>query len=256
MLYPSPTPVSLSAFDIAILACLIFASACLYSTVGHAGASAYLAVMALYGLSPQIMKPTALVLNILVATIASAKFYQAGHFSWRLFWPFALGSIPFAFLGGKIQIDATLYKRIVGAVLLFSACRLFFFKESNSAASVKPPDKVIAVFCGVGIGFLSGIVGVGGGIFLSPLVLLLGWAGARTTAAVSAMFILVNSIAGISGHLAAVRSVPAATWIWAGAAIVGGFAGSHVGSRLLERTVILRVLGVVLVIAGVKLIFV
>ena len=115
---------------------------------------------------------------------------------------------------------------------------------------------MIAIFCGAAIGFLSGIVGVGGGIFLSPLVLLMGWAGARTTAAVSAVFILVNSVSGISGHLAAVRSVPTATWIWAGAAALGGFAGSHVGSRLLERTVILKVLGVVLVIAGVKLIFV
>ncbi|MBI3598459.1 MAG: sulfite exporter TauE/SafE family protein [Nitrospirae bacterium] len=187
-----------------MLTILIFFVALLYSSVGHAGASGYLAAMALVGIVPEVMKPTALVLNILVAGIATVQFYRAGCFSWSLFWPFTLTSIPFAFLGGYITLPGTIYKQLLGLVLLFAAYRLF----SNTAITQSPQKTIpphIALACGAGIGLLSGLIGVGGGIFLSPLLLLMGWAQIKEQSGVAAAFILVNSVAGILGHFLALR---------------------------------------------------
>jgi uncharacterized membrane protein YfcA len=240
--------------DIIILSVLIFAAGLLYSSVGHAGASGYLAAMALFGLAPDIMKPTALLLNILVASIATFQFYRAGYFSWNIFWPFALGSIPFAFIGGALSLPGSFYKQVLGLVLLFAAYRLFQYRHSAAADSGKPIPVLRAVLFGAGIGLLSGAVGVGGGIFLSPLLLFMGWAGTKETAGISAAFILVNSIAGISGHLASVKFLPDVIYPWAFAAVLGGIIGSRLGSRRFVNETLYRLLALVLVIAGAKLI--
>ena len=207
--------------DGVLLPVLILAMALLYSSVGHAGASGYLAAMALLGVAPAIMRPSALVLNILVATIATVQFARAGRVSWSALWPFTLGSIPLAFLGGALHLPGTIYKPLVGLVLLFAAGRLIWstFRETPSQArGIRNVPPVPAVAAGAVIGLLAGLTGTGGGIFLSPLLLLTGWAEMRETAGVSAAFILVNSAAGLAGNLASVRLVPAAVFVWAAAA--------------------------------------
>lgn len=239
--------------DLVALAALVFVAAVLYSMVGHAGASGYLAAMALMGVAPAVMKPTALTLNILVATVGTVQFTRAGSFSWKLFWPFALGSIPFAFLGGSLAVPVPLYKRVLALVLLYAAWRLF--RAPSVAGAARPVRRPVAVACGTGIGFLSGLTGVGGGIFLSPLMLLVGWADARRTAAVSVAFILVNSISGLLGHLSSVRSLPREIGILAAAALAGGLIGSTLGSRRLPNPVLRRLLAVVLLVAAGKLLF-
>lgn len=226
----------------------------LYSSVGHAGASGYLAAMALLGVTPQVMRPTALTLNILVALVATIKFYRAGYFSWSIFWPFALTSIPFAFIGGALTLPTSVYKVIVGLVLVYVAYRLFR-AASATTKLVQPPPRWAALVLGAGIGLLSGLTGVGGGIFLSPLLLMMGWAETRQTSGIAAVFILVNSIAGLLGQLSSLAAVPSAIPIWAAAVLAGGWVGAEYGSRRLSTVTLRRLLAVVLVIAGVKLIF-
>lgn len=238
-----------------LTAAALFAVAVLYSAVGHAGASGYLAVLAFAGLPPEAMKPTALVLNLVVATVGTIQFARAGHFAWRTFWPFALGSIPAAYLGGMLKLPVTSYRAVVGVVLLLSAIRLLWTARSpnDARADLGSPPLWGALPIGAGLGFLSGLTGVGGGIFLSPALLLLGWAGAKRTAAVSVAFILVNSAAGLLGHLASVERIPAEVTLWAPIVLVGGLLGSSLGSRVLPGPTIRRGLAVVLVLAGVKL---
>jgi len=244
----------LNTITLTLLAVLIFVIALLYSTVGHAGASGYLAAMALFGVAPAVMKPTALTLNILVALVASAKFYRAGFFSWRIFWPFAVASIPASFIGGSLTLPVHIYKLIVGIVLLYSALRLFLIAKRPDAEKPKDAPIWIALILGAAIGLLSGLTGVGGGIFLSPLILLLGWARTKETAAVSSAFILVNSISGLLGHVSAVAAVPRAIFVWAPVALIGGWIGSELGTRTLPVPRIRQWLAVVLVLAGLKLI--
>lgn len=232
---------------------LIFVTGLLYSSVGHAGASGYLAAMTLYGLAPDIMKPTALILNILVAIIATLQFYRAGYFSWSIFWPFAVGSIPFAFIGGTLSLPGSIYNHVLGLILLFAAYRLFTYRHDITKV-VKQVPVLLAILFGAGIGLLSGVVGVGGGIFLSPMLLFMGWARTKETAGVSAAFILVNSIAGITGHLTSVKILPNAIYILALTAVLGGLIGSQLGSRRFVNATIYHLLAVVLIIAGVKLI--
>ncbi|MGH9913704.1 MAG: sulfite exporter TauE/SafE family protein [Pyrinomonadaceae bacterium] len=243
-----------------ILAIAILLMALLYSSVGHGGGSGYLAALALFGVAPSVMKPTALVLNILVAGIATIQFYRSGLFSWRAFWPFAVASIPMAFIGGSIKLPNEIYKQLVGVVLIFAAYRLWLSYSSRSEArqtgEARLPPIYLAMLVGTGIGFLSGLTGVGGGIFLSPLLLLLRWAEVRQTAAVSAGFVLVNSIAGLTGNPASVQNLPWQISFWAIAAIIGGLVGSELGRRRLATLTLRRLLSVVLVIAGLKLIFV
>lgn len=227
--------------------------ALLYSSVGHAGASGYIAVMTLFGFAPPAIRPIALVLNILVATIAAIQFWRAGHFDWQLFWPFALLSIPAAYLGGYLQLSTTLLKLLLGFVLLFSAARLFFRRADP--ADVARPALPIAIGVGGGLGFLSGLTGTGGGIFLTPLLLFSQWARMRQASAVSALFILVNSIAGIAGYVAGRGAIPSVTFVLAIAAVIGGLVGSYFGSRRFPVRVISLLLATVLVIAGLKLIF-
>lgn len=233
------------------LAGLIFLAAALYSSVGHAGASGYLAAMALFGLAPAVMKPTALTLNILVAVIATTKFYRAGCFSWKLFTPLALSSVPFAFIGGSISLPGHLYKPVVGLVLLYSAYRLV--AGNGIKTDVTHPPLLPTVVSGASIGLLSGLTGVGGGIFLSPLLLFAGWAETRQASGVAAAFIFVNSVAALLGHYSSVSHLPAEVTAWAPAAILGGWLGSQYGSKRLPAPSILKLLAAVLVVAGAKM---
>lgn len=239
--------------DVILLSVFIFAAGLLYSSVGHAGASGYLAAMALFGVAPEVMKPVALVLNILVASIASVQFYRSGFFSWKVFSPFAVSSIPFAFIGGAISIPGQTYEQAAGLVLLFASYRLFRSRNPASIDAVEPVPALLAILFGAGIGLLSGAIGVGGGIFLSPLLLFMGWSVSRQTAGVSAAFILVNSLAGLAGHMASVRYMPFDFYFLAFAAACGGIAGSYLGSRRFETETLYRLLAIVLVIAGLKL---
>lgn len=236
-----------------ILAAAFFLAAILYSSVGHAGASAYLAAMAFLGAPTPMMRPTALVLNLLVATIASIRFARAGFFSWPLFWPFALGSIPFAFIGGGIVLPGHWYRTLVGLVLWVSAARLFLDVRIPGATDL--PSRPIAILCGAGLGLLAGLTGTGGGIFLSPLLLFMGWAETRQTGGVAAAFILANSAAGLAGNPSSLMHIPPQLPLWATAAVVGGIIGSELGSRRLGTPAFRRMLGVVLIVAGAKLIF-
>ena len=235
------------------LGAAIFVVAVLYSSVGHAGASGYIAVMSLASLAPEVIKPTALALNILVASIASWHFMRAGHFAWRTFWPFAVLAVPMAFVGGHVALPAQAFKVLLGAVLLFSAVR-FVLRSREDPVSGEPPHAPALAIGGV-IGLLSGLTGTGGGIFLTPLLLHLRWAQARRAAAVSALFILLNSIAGLAGNIASTRQLPTYILPLLAAAAVGGFIGSYLGSRHFAPAVIKRFLAAVLLIAGLKLIF-
>lgn len=236
-----------------MLAAAFFLAAVLYASVGHAGASGYLAAMAFVGMPTPMMRPTALVLNLLVATIAAIRFGRAGFFSWRLFWPFALGSIPLAYLGGAVTLPGHWYRTLVGVVLWAAAVRLLL--NLRMSATVHAPTVPIAVFCGAGIGLLAGLTGTGGGIFLSPLLLFMGWAATRETGGVSAAFILVNSLAGLAGNPGSLQHLPAQLGWWAGAAVLGGALGAELGSRRIDTPTFRRLLGVVLTVAGAKLIF-
>lgn len=232
----------------------IFLVAVLYSSVGHGGASGYLAVTALLAaVSPDITRPTALLLNVFVASIAAVQFYRAGHFDRRVFLPFAAGSVPFAFLGGMIQLPATIYKIILGACLIVAAIRLAMNLKSDGEP--RAPRIWICFGIGAGLGFVSGLVGVGGGIFLTPILLLMNWTETKRAAGISAAFILVNSISGLAGNYAQIARLPGVVWFWIAAAIVGGIIGSTVGSRRFNSLVLRRVLAVGLMIAGAKLIF-
>jgi uncharacterized protein len=234
------------------LAALILVAALLYASVGHGGGSGYLAAMALFSMAPEAMKPTALTLNILVSTIGTVTFYRAGYFSWQLFWPFALASIPLAFVGGSVALPGAIYQPIVGLVLLFAAYRLWQSRKEVMPALKKLPYW-LALTLGAAIGLLSGLVGVGGGIFLSPLLVIAGWANARRASAVVAPFILVNSLSGLLGHVASVAYLPSALPLWAAAAVMGGWLGAGYGSRHLAGPRLRQVLAIVLVIAGLKL---
>lgn len=243
----------MSPETLVFLAAAVLVVAFLYSSVGHAGASGYIAVMSLFGLAPAEIKPTALVLNVLVASIATWQFWRAGHFSWRLFWPFAVLSIPMAFVGGWADLPAHAFKVLVGVVLLFSAFR-FLFSGSAPDEVAEEPRPLVAIPVGAGLGLLAGLTGTGGGIFLTPILLLKRWARAKSAAAVSALFILVNSVAGLLGNFGSTRSLPSYALALAAAAVVGGAAGSRLGSRHFPAVAIRRTLALVLLIAGAKLI--
>jgi hypothetical protein len=249
---PDPTAI---ATAIGLAACFLVA-AILYSSVGHAGASGYLAVMAFAGVAPATMKPTALVLNLIVAAIAGARFMGAGFFSWPLLWPFAVGSIPAAFIGGAITLPGHWYKSLVGGVLCLAAVRLAIRRTVTAKSGIRPPRPPIAVLYGILLGLLAGLTGTGGGIFLSPLLLFMGWAETREIAGVSAAFIFVNSAAGLAGNLASVQHLPPALPLWAGAVVVGGLLGTHLGITRVGAVAFRRALALVLLIAGTKLILV
>lgn len=240
--------------DIALLAALLLVAALLYSSVGHGGASGYLAAMALLGVAPLVMKPTALALNIAVSLIATYKFYRAGAFSWRLFIPLAATAIPMAYLGGSLQLPVHWYKPLVGLVLVYAALRSFYSAPSASTYPLRVPAPWVLLGMGLALGFLSGLTGVGGGIFLSPLLLFLRWAPLKVISGVAAAFILVNSCAGILGVMSSGASVHPGLPLWILVVVVGGYIGAEYGSKRLANPVIQRLLALVLLLAGLKMI--
>ena len=242
--------------SILLLAALIFVTAILYSSVGHAGASGYLAAMALFGMAPVEMKPAALALNILVASIGTVKYLKAKRFNWSLFWPFALTSIPFAYVGGLILLPDIYYKPIVGLVLLYAA--FMFVRDANKPDyAIKKPVMPIIVISGAGLGFLSGLSGVGGGIFLSPLLIMLKWEEVKKVSGIAVAFILVNSIAGLLGFISSkTPQLPEGLPYWAVAAMIGGFIGAEYGSKRFGNQTIKYLLALVLALAGIKMLMV
>ena len=243
---------------VVLLACGMLLAAFLYASVGHGGASAYIAAMALAGVAPAEMRPIALQLNVLVSAIAAAKFYRAGHFRWRLFWPFALASVPAAYLGGAITLPGTAYKILVGLVLLYAGWQLWW--SARAGDELRPARDVpaaLAIAIGAVLGVLSGLTGVGGGIFLSPILLLCGWAGTKQTSAVAAPFILVNSISALAaGFVRNPALPPDYAWILMAVVVAGGWAGAEYGSRRFANPLIRQLLAVVLAVAGGKMVLV
>ncbi len=244
-----------------LLAAAFLVVGALYSSVGHAGASGYLAVMALAGVSASLMRPTALSINVLVAVIASVQFWRAGHFRWRLFWPFAAASMPAAFLGGKITLPSAALQGAIGAVLILSAIQMTWTgwrraatARERAARPPRPPPLWAALAVGAALGFVAGLTGTGGGIFLSPLLVIAGWAGLRETAATSAVFILVNSLAGLAGIVGGGWTPVPGLPILAAAAVCGGVVGSQLGSRMLGDRALRTTLAAVLLLAGGKLV--
>jgi len=227
----------------------------LYASVGHGGASGYLALMALFSFAPDSMKPTALLLNLFVAGVAFYHYYKAGYFNKKLFLSLAVTSIPFAFLGGMIELDASIYKKILGIILIFAILKMLnvFGKESSLIKDVKLWQGLLV---GGAIGLFSGLIGIGGGIILTPIILLLHWGKMKEAAAVSALFIWVNSGAGLIGQISSGVSISIQSFILVAFAIIGGFFGSYYGSRKLNNKKLRHLLAFVLIIASVKLLFI
>ncbi len=239
--------------DIFLLIPLLFLAALLFSSVGHGGASAYLATFALVGMAPASMRPAALCLNVLVASIALYKFYNVRAFDWQLFWPIALTSVPAAFIGGQISLPNQTYKVLVGACLVYAAWVVFNKANQVDDVVVKPVEKSVLLGLGAGLGFLAGLTGVGGGIFLSPILLFFGWAKTKVISGVAAAFILVNSISGLLGVLTKSPELPNNLIYWVFAAVLGGWIGAEYGSKRLANPTIRKLLAVVLVFAGSKM---
>lgn len=247
----------LSTSSLLAICGLFFAVAMLYSSVGHGGASGYLAVLSFFAVSPKSMSTTGLILNLFVASIAFITFYRAGHFSLPLTWPFLVASIPAAFLGGMITVPKSAYALLLALALAFAALRLMIqFRSEVSAKPIGRPSLPIMLVAGAGIGLISGIVGVGGGIFLSPLILLLNWAHPQKTSATSAIFILVNSLAGLVGRFFSGSFEIGMLAPFVLAAFLGGLAGANLGANKFSSLTLRRALGVVLIIAAYKLIVV
>ncbi|MBI5751114.1 MAG: sulfite exporter TauE/SafE family protein [Hydrogenophilales bacterium] len=233
---------------------LIFIAAVLYSSVGHGGASGYLAAMALFGVAPAAMKPLALSMNIMVAGLGFVRLARAGYFKFNLFWPFALGSIPAAYFGGAWQLTDASYRAIVGIALLLAAWRMF--AEHNDDMARRHPPFAAALLLGAGIGLLSGLTGIGGGIFLSPILLMLHWTTMRESATLAAAFILVNSVAGLAGYAGSPHAAwPESLWLFLLVALAGGLLGSELAVRRLAPAILKRLLGVVLIVAAGKMLW-
>ncbi len=224
----------------------------LYSSVGHGGASGYLALMALFSFAPETMKPTALLLNLFVAAISFFYYWKSGHFNKKLFLSFAIASIPLAFLGGMIEIDASIYKKILGVLLIFAILKMLnvFGKENTETKEVK---LWLGILIGAAIGFFSGLIGIGGGIILTPIILLLHWGKMKEAAAVSALFIWVNSASGLVGQLSSGVVIDVQSFILVGIALIGGIAGAYLGSKKFNNKFLRYMLAFVLIIACIKL---
>jgi uncharacterized membrane protein YfcA len=240
---------------IALIAVLMALGAMLYTSVGHAGASAYLAIMALFAIDPEVMRPTALVLNVLVASFATWRFVRAGQFNAGLLVPFVLGAVPCAFLAGRFALAPELYRPVVAAVLFLAAIRLLWPRPIAALDHPVPPHPIVRLLAGAGIGTLSGLTGTGGGIFLSPLILLMGWASARNTSGVSSAFILCVSLSGLLGSLSTVGRLPAELPYFVVAVAAGALIGTRVGISQMPSGRLLQLLGIVLLIASAKLAF-
>lgn len=241
----------------AVLPALIAGAAFLYASVGHAGASGYLAAMAFCSVPATVMKPSALALNLVVATLALIQFARAGRFAWRRFWPFACGSIPLAFWGGTLTVSAGIYRILVGGVLLVAAVKVLIDSLPRQVTTRLPPTMppmVPAIITGSLIGLLAGMTGTGGGIFLSPVIILMRWGEPQDTGGVAAAFILANSLAGLAGHMPSMDTLHTQLPLWAVLVLIAGSAGAWFGSRKASSPVFRRLLALVLLVAAGKLI--
>jgi uncharacterized protein len=239
-----------------LLTILIFLAAVLYASVGHAGSSGYQAAMALCGVSASVMKPSALILNIFVAAIATARFTYSGSFDRKLWLPLALGAAPFAYFGGKLAVPIPIFKPLLGLVLIIAAARLAFFSKNSSNKTLKPMPFWVGLLLGALIGFISGITGTGGGIFLTPILLFANWSEPKTASGVSAAFILTTSICALIGTAPKLAALPSDLPLWALAAIIGGTIGATLGAKRLATSSLRYLLAIVLVVAAWKLIVV
>lgn len=233
---------------------LLFLVAFLYASVGHGGASGYLALMAIFSIAPEVMKPTALLLNLFVSVVSFIQFYRGGHFVWKVFWPLALASVPMAFIGGLIHVDASVYKKILGLLLLIPVIRFLFFSNIRIEETNRP-GIFLSLLIGAVIGLLSGLIGIGGGIILSPVLLLLKWTNMKQTAAISALFIFVNSLSGLAGQLTKGVHFSPDMYVYVIVAFIGGICGAYFGSLRFKQVVLKNVLAVVLLLAAWKLLF-
>jgi uncharacterized membrane protein YfcA len=239
---------------IVIFYILLFLVAFLYASVGHGGASGYLALMALFNIAPDVMKPTALLLNLFVSIVSFIQFYRGGYFKWNIFWPLAIASVPMAFVGGLIHVEASVYKKILGLLLLIPIVRFLFFSNIK-VEELKRPRFLLSLLIGAVIGLLSGLIGIGGGIILSPVLLLLKWTDMKRTAAISALFIFVNSLSGLVGQMTKGIQFNTDMYAYVGIAFAGGLCGAYLGSIRFNSVVLKNVLAIVLMVAAWKLLF-
>jgi uncharacterized membrane protein YfcA len=233
---------------------LLFLVAFLYASVGHGGASGYLALMAIFSITPDVMKTTALLLNLFVSLTSFIQFYRGKHFSWKIFLPFAIASVPMAFVGGLITLDTFVYKKILGILLLIPIARFLFF-GNISAEDLKKSNTILSLLIGAAIGFLSGLIGIGGGIILSPVLLLLKWTDMKRAAAISALFIFVNSVSGLAGQLTKGIHFNPDMYAYVAIAFIGGICGAYFGSMRFKQSILKYLLAVVLMVAAYKLLF-
>jgi len=238
-----------------LISAAVFLAAFLFALAGHTGASAYLAIFGLAGMTTDVIKPTVLSLNVFVASVAMYKFARAGHFSWRLIWPFIVTSIPFSFLGGLITLPTPVYRILVAVVLIYASFRMLFDVPAKKETPQEFPPIWLSLLLGAGIGFTAGLIGMGGGILLSPLLLLTNWAGPQLTAGTIAVFVLVNSISGLLGHWSVSMHLPPQLPIWGAVALVGGWIGAEIGSRRLSANFLRRMLGLILLGSGLRMFF-
>ena len=233
---------------------LLFIIAFLYASVGHGGASGYLALMAIFSFSPEVMKPTALLLNLFVSSVSFIQFYRGGHFKWKIFLPLAIVSVPLAYAGGLITLDGNIYKKILGLLLIIPVARFLFF-PNISVEDIKKSNIALSILIGAVIGFLSGLIGIGGGIILSPVLLLLKWTDQKQTAAISAAFIFVNSLSGLKAQLSKGIHFSTDMYAFVAIAFVAGLSGAYFGSLKFKQTILKNTLGLVLALAAFKLLF-
>ena len=237
-----------------LLALAIAAAAALYSSVGHGGASAYIALMALAGLAPEEIRPTALVLNIVVAGLGAIRYLRAGRFDWDAFWPFAVTAIPAAFLAGRVDVPTHIYRPLLAAALAAAALRYSLWPQIDAIKPSKAPRKIVALFAGAVLGALAGLTGIGGGVYLSPLLVFAGWTDPQRATGIAASFIVVNSLAGLAGRSSSLAALPTYLPWFVLAAVVGALIGTTLSLRRLSKRGILRVLGLVLGAAAAALV--
>lgn len=239
---------------ILLLALAIAAAAALYSSVGHGGASAYIALLALAGLAPEEVRPAALVLNIIVAGIGAVRYLRAGRFDWQVFWPFAVTAIPAAFIAGSLDIPEHIYRPLLAAALGAAALRYLIWPQIDVIKPVAAPPRTLALPAGAALGALAGATGIGGGVYLSPLLVFAGWADPQRATGIAALFIVVNSLAGLAGRTSSLAALPDYLPWLALAAIAGAALGTTMSLKGMSKTMILRALGGVLGVAAAALV--
>ncbi len=237
-----------------LLALAIGVAATLYSSVGHGGASAYIALMALAGLAPEEVRPAALVLNIAVAGFAAFRYVRAGRFDWAVFWPFAVAAIPAAFLAGRIDVPESVYRPLLAFALAAAALRYLVWPQIDAVKPSQPPRRIIALATGAALGALAGLTGIGGGVYLSPLLVFAGWSDPQRATGIAACFIVVNSLAGLAGRWTSLMELPAFLPWFLAAAAIGAVIGTSLSLTRLDKKGVLRVLGVVLGVAAIALV--